>query len=45
MSWLWLLIGMLGLWVFVLWLWPDKHRDANDPNVRSDDFKWAQWGG
>ena len=37
-------IGVVAtLWLLVLWIKPQKHRDANDPNVRDDDWNWAQF--
>ena len=45
MKWLIAIGGLITLWFLAFWLMPKKHRDANDPNVRGEDFKWAQfWG-
>ena len=45
LKWFFAISGVMILWILVLWIRPEKHRDTNDPNVKDEDFKWGSTGG
>ena len=38
--WLIMVLAVVALGVFIVVIMPNKHRDASDPNVKSQDMKW-----